>query len=85
MSRANPCRGRTSGCTADCEEGGRCDNCRKARNAQAAARRQAAKAAHRCTFCSAKAAKVDGRWLTTCPTHREYFAERSRLAVANDV
>ena len=83
MSRANPCKGRELGCTADCPEGGRCDPCRKAHNARETARRQARKAARRCTVCGRKAARVGGQALTTCPTHREYYATRARLGTPN--
>jgi hypothetical protein len=78
--RANPCKGRESGCTADCAEGGRCEPCRQAHNARETARRQARKDACRCTVCGAKAARVGGQSLTTCPTHRAYYAERARAS-----
>lgn len=77
-SRANPCKGREAGCTADCDEGGRCGNCRAAHNARETARRQARKARRQCRVCGAKAATVGGEPLTTCPTHRAYYAERAR-------
>ena len=82
VSRANPCKGREAGCTADCEAGGRCANCRRLHNARETARRVERKARRRCTACGARAAKVGGQVLTTCQTHREYYAERARLASA---
>lgn len=82
MSRANPCKGREAGCTADCEAGSRCANCRRRHNARETARRIERKARRRCTACGAKAVKVGGQPLTTCQTHREYYAERARPASA---
>lgn len=76
--RANPCKGREAGCTADCDEGGRCDHCRAVHNRRETARRAERKAAQRCTVCGAKAARVGGQSLTTCPAHRAYYAERAR-------
>jgi len=77
MTRENPCKGRESGCTADCEEGGRCDNCRAAHNARETARRAERKAAGKCTVCGAKGVVVNGVRLTVCKTHREYYRVRA--------
>lgn len=79
-NRQNPCKGREEGCTADCDAGSRCDNCRAIHNAREAQRRQERRAKGKCVVCGAKAATRDGQPLTLCPTHVEYYAERQRSA-----
>jgi hypothetical protein len=60
----------------------RCEACRKEHNKVEARRRRERKEAGLCTVCGGKAIVVDGEPLTTCKTHREYYAERARAARA---
>lgn len=71
--------GRCKDCAQTAAEGGaRCEACRLAHNAREAARRDDRKARGRCAVCGERAATVAGEPLTTCPTHRAYYAERAR-------
>jgi len=70
--------GRCKDCALPAKGGARCDECRLAHNARETARRDERKARGRCTVCGERAATIGGEALTTCPTHREYYAERAR-------
>ncbi len=76
-TRANPCRGREAGCTQDCPEGSRCDNCRALHNAREKARQADRKAAGKCVACGHRAVVVEGVSLTLCKAHREYYRARA--------
>lgn len=81
--RQNPCRRHYAGCTADPPKGATtCDGCRLEHNRRAAERRAELAASGKCTVCGARAARVDGETLATCPIHREYFATRAVAARA---
>lgn len=73
--RANPCKGREGGCTADCDEGSRCDNCRAVHSAREQQRRDEHRAAGGCTYCGGRVVVVDGVRLKLCRRHRAYFAQ----------
>jgi hypothetical protein len=75
---AYACAGHYAGCTADPPANRRmCDSCRESHNARAAERRAVLRAKRRCIVCGRQAVRVDGAWLSTCDTHREYYRARA--------
>jgi hypothetical protein len=75
--RENPCAGRYAGCTADNGDARMCDNCRAEHNRRERGRRAALRAAAKCTVCGGRAVVVDGKALSTCKVHREYYRARA--------
>ena len=78
MSGPHPSRDTGATCK-DCSRpprkgGRRCDDCTELHNAREQARREERKRKRLCRVCGAKAVKGDdGRLLSTCQTHREYY------------
>lgn len=68
--------GRCKDCASTELVGARCKACAAFHAEREAARRAKRKAAGECVVCGARAARVDGQSLTTCPTHREYYRAR---------
>ena len=78
MKRANPCRGRYAGCTADPSGRGMCESCAAKHAAKTAAKRADRERKRLCRYCGEPAAIVNGAAIGTCALHREYYAERAR-------
>lgn len=57
-----------------------CDACAATHARQAADKRAARKRRRECHVCGAAAVVINGVALTTCPAHRDYYAERARAS-----
>lgn len=69
-------------CSADAVDGrgGRCDRHADAHAVESAERRAWAIEDSRCVVCHEPAVRVDGRTLTLCTRHAEYYRARGRRA-----
>lgn len=55
----------------------RCKHCAKRHREAARARTAEMKQRGKCVVCGKRAARVGGKTLTVCSTHREYYRERA--------